>query len=72
MALSVTCFGESFCTFSTSMCLDDLSNVKVAEWPSCGKELRIRLTICSLCVSHIAFEGGSVRVGFFASVPCHY
>ena len=32
------------------MCSYDFSSVLVAEWPSFGKELLTRLTICSLCI----------------------
>ena len=31
------------------------SSVWVAEWPAFGRELLIRLTICSLCISTICY-----------------
>ena len=49
----------------------------LAEWPPFGKELHIRLTVCSLCipsictfgVSQCGFEGGTVVL--IAPVPGH-
>ena len=50
-----------------SLCLDA---VKVAEWPSYGKELLIRLTVCwrvmSICNSGCWFRGREVPI---APVP---
>ena len=53
------------------------SSFKVAEWPIFGKELLIRLAVCSLCTVsicyfvvisfHFGFEGGNVVL--IASVP---
>ena len=45
-----------------------LSSVWVAEWPSLGKELLTRLTICSLCILSICnfsyFPFWFFRAGF--------
>ena len=49
----VASFGGSFLRFSTSMCLADFSYVKVAKMPPFGKELLIRLTVCSLGIISI-------------------
>ena len=66
--LSVQSFGDVslYCVYIIHI---TFSSVWVAEWPPFGKELFIRLTICSLCIlticnlviSRFGFEGG-IRV----------
>ena len=49
------------------------SSIWVAEWPPFGKELPIRLTICSLCILTIcnfSYFVGRIRI-LIASVPGH-
>ena len=54
--------------FSPSICLDDLSLVEVAEWPSFGKELLIWL-IVFVVVPYFGYEGGTVVL--IAPAPGH-
>ena len=64
--LSVVCFWcQSFGDIPPYVCLYYFSSVSIAEWPSFGKELLTRLTVCPLCIlticnlviSRIGFEG---------------
>ena len=56
---------QSFSDVSPYVCSYYLSLVWIADWPSFGKELLTRLTICSLCIlticnfviPHFGFEG---------------
>ena len=54
MLFSVACFGcQSFCDVSPNVCSYTFSSVRVAEWPPFGKELSIRLAVCSHCILSI-------------------
>ena len=46
-------FGVGFGDVSPYICTDCFSSVLVAEWPHFGKELPVRLTLCSLCIISI-------------------
>ena len=52
VVLCVACFVSVSVQISPSMCLDDFSQVEVAEWAPFRKALLIRLTVCSLCISY--------------------
>ena len=45
------------------------SSVYVADWSPCGKELLIRLTVCSLCIMSICYFGTVVLID---PVPGYY
>ena len=46
-------FDVDFGDVSSYVCTECPSSVYVAEWPSFGKELPARLTLCSLCIMSI-------------------
>ena len=74
---SVACFlCQGFGDVSPYVCSYHFSSVWFGEWPPFGKELLIRLTICSLCILTIIILVIS-RFGFerwiwglIASFPC--
>ena len=58
--------------FSPFMCLDDIKFGLGAGWPPFGKELLIRLTICSLCtVCTCIFGFNGMILVLIAPVPGH-
>ena len=49
MVLYIACFRVSFCA-GFNFYVSRFNQVEVAEWPPFGKELLIRLTVCSLYI----------------------
>ena len=53
---SAACFGVRISVTFHLMCVHIIfSSVSVAEWSPFGKQLLIRLTICSLCILTICY-----------------